>query len=116
MRGELVLRGPQLAVEPAQRRAAIAGDKAGRAVAGGPIPRLLHHRQTHQRLDAGDEYPPDLDVVLVVQRDVFERYSHRPSRFPQPQLQKSPPSRSMARDSTILCTSDAPSTRRACRA
>ena len=32
------------------------------------------------------------------------------------QLQKSTPSSSRKRDSTILCTSDAPSTSRACRA
>ena len=44
---------PERLVQPAERRAAIAGDEARRVEPGGGIALALQHRQLHQRLDAG---------------------------------------------------------------
>ncbi len=51
----------ELLVEPAERRAAIAGDVAGGVEAGAPVALLLHQAGADQRLIAGDE---DLDLAL----------------------------------------------------
>jgi hypothetical protein len=59
---------PQLLVEPAERRAAVAGDVAGGVQPGGEIALALHHRQAHQRLGAGEEHPPVIERVLVSRR------------------------------------------------
>ena len=49
----MLLRLPQLQIESAERRSAIAGDESRRVEPGGAIAHLLHQRQTHQRLHAG---------------------------------------------------------------
>ena len=47
----------ELLVEPAERRAAIAGDVAGGVQPGAAVALLLHQAQAHERLIAGDEDP-----------------------------------------------------------
>ena len=74
-RGEMRRRALELVVEPAERRAAIAGDVARGVEAGAAVALVLHHRQPHQRLIAGDEHAALGQVVLVVERDVIERHS-----------------------------------------
>jgi hypothetical protein len=49
---EVLSRARHLHVDRAERRAAIAGDEAGRVQPGRPVPRLLHQHQAHQRLSA----------------------------------------------------------------
>ncbi|KAF1853937.1 hypothetical protein Lal_00005148 [Lupinus albus] len=48
---------PQILVEPAQRRAAIAGNEAAGVQPGGEIALALHHRQADQRLGAAWQTP-----------------------------------------------------------
>ena len=62
-------RAPELLVEAAQRRAAIAGDIAGRGQALAPVARLLHEEQAHHRLGPADQHPLLGEVVLVVKAD-----------------------------------------------
>src|SRR5262249_17737467 len=71
---ELTRRPHELLIEPAERRAAIASDVARRVEAGAPVALLLHQREPHQRLVAGDEDAALGKVVLVVERDVVERH------------------------------------------
>src|SRR6185436_19258508 len=52
---EGLCRTPKLHVEPAQRRAAIAGDVAGRAFADARVAGRLHQRQADDRLRSGDQ-------------------------------------------------------------
>ncbi|MDT4825520.1 hypothetical protein FQZ97_588070 [compost metagenome] len=59
---------PQRLVVAAQRRAAIAGDKAGGMVAGGGIAPALQQRQAHQRLHAAHIGAAGLQRVLVIDR------------------------------------------------
>jgi len=68
MRGEVLLGFPQRLVEAAERRAAIAGDEAGRVEAGGLIAPALHQRQAHQRLNTGEVDSTLIGGVLVLQR------------------------------------------------
>ena len=64
----------ELLVEPAERRAAIAGDVAGGVEPGAAVALLLHQAQPHQRLKAGDEDAALAEVVFVVERDVSQRH------------------------------------------
>ena len=64
----------ELLVEPAERRAAIAGDIARGIEAGAAVALLLHQAQPHQRLEAGDEDPALAEVVFVVELDVAQRH------------------------------------------
>ena len=68
------LRLPQRLIEPAERRAAIAGDEAGRIQPGRDVALPLHHRQPHQRLGAGQKHPPAFERVLVVKFDSRQRH------------------------------------------
>jgi hypothetical protein len=52
---EMFAGAPQLAIETAERRAAIARDETGRVQARKPIAIALREEQTHERLQAGDE-------------------------------------------------------------
>ena len=68
-------RGAQeLAVEPTQRRAAIAGNVARRVKAVAPVQLLLHQAEPHQRLKSGDEDVAVAEVVFVVELDVAQRH------------------------------------------
>jgi hypothetical protein len=58
---------PQRLVEAAERRAAVAGDVAGRVEAGGLVALALHHGQPHQGLGAREVDPAGLQYVFVVQ-------------------------------------------------
>ena len=58
---------PQLQVEAAQRTAAVAGDEAGGVLAGGAVAHLLHQRQAHQRLHAGQVDAALFAAVFVVE-------------------------------------------------
>ena len=58
---------PERFVETAQRRAAIAGDEAGRVESRGQVAPALDQREAHQRLDAGQ-----VNAVLVGGVFVFE--------------------------------------------
>ena len=64
----------ELAVEAAERRAAIAGDEACGVEPGAAVELLLHQAEPHQRLEAGDEDAAVAEVVLVVERDVAQRH------------------------------------------
>ena len=68
---------PQRPVEIAERRAAVAGDQAGRVEPGRTVSQMLHHRQPDQRLGAGHVDLALPGGVLVVERDRGER--HHPS-------------------------------------
>src|SRR5690606_32072482 len=72
-----LLRRPELLVDAAQRRAAVAGDEAGGVEAGGLVAPALHHRQPRQRLGAGQIDAAFLALVPVVQR--YGRQRHRTS-------------------------------------
>ena len=77
-RGEMRHGTLKLVVEPAERGAAIAGDVARGVEAGPAVALVLHHRQAHQRLIAGDEHAALVQVEFVVERDVIERHRARP--------------------------------------
>src|SRR5690606_24213667 len=62
---EIFLRAPQLQVEAAQRRAAVAGDEATGVQPRGLVAQALHQRQPHQRLHAGQVDAPFRAAVLV---------------------------------------------------
>src|SRR5262249_30427718 len=70
----------ELQVEPAERRAAVAGDIARGVEASAAVELLLHQAQADQRLIAGREDPALAHVVFVVERDRCERHSPRPPR------------------------------------
>ena len=74
-RREVRSRALELVVEAAERRAAVAGDVARGVEAGALVALVLHQRQPHQRLIAGDEDAALGQVVFVVERDVIERHS-----------------------------------------
>ena len=63
--GQMFLGLPQLQVEAAQGRAAVAGNKAGGVQAGGTVAHLLHQRQSHQGLHARQIDPTLFAGVLV---------------------------------------------------
>ncbi len=69
-------RAPQRLVEPAQRRTAIARNKAAGIEPGGDIALALHHRQTHQRLGPGQIDATLVETVFIVERDCLERHRH----------------------------------------
>ena len=78
--GELLPGLPQLQVEPAQRRAAIAGDEAGGVQ---PVPAValaLHQQHADDGLRAGQEDTLFAEVELVVERDVVKRHPVSPQR------------------------------------
>ncbi|MGF6480660.1 hypothetical protein QFZ91_002823 [Paraburkholderia sp. JPY419] len=56
-RGEQFFRLPQLLIDHAERRAAIAADEAGGVQAAGFVERALHQREAHERLGAGQKDP-----------------------------------------------------------
>ncbi len=64
---EVLARAPQLQVEAAERRSAVAADEAGGVEARRRVAQLLHQRQPHQRLHAGQVDPAGFAAVLVVQ-------------------------------------------------
>src|SRR5581483_9232457 len=64
----------KLTVQPTQRRAAIAGDKACGIEAVTAIQRLLRQAKAHQRLEPRHKYPPLAEVVFVVEFDVAQRH------------------------------------------
>jgi hypothetical protein len=67
---EVALRAPQRVVVHAERRATIAGDEASGVEPGGKVALALHHRQAHQRLDAGHVDATLAEPVAVLQRIV----------------------------------------------
>ena len=82
--GELLLGLPQLQVEPAERRAAIAGDEAGGVQ---PVPAValaLHQQHADDGLRAGQEDALLAEVELVVERDVVKRHQAFPLREAAP--------------------------------
>ena len=71
-RGEQFLRFPQLLVDHAERRAAIAADEAGGVHAARLVERALHQREAHQRLRAGQKDPAARRGEIVGQLVVGE--------------------------------------------
>ena len=65
----------ELAVEPAERGAAIAGDKAGGIEPVAAVELLLHQAEPDQGLEAGHEYAALAEVVFIVELDVAQRHS-----------------------------------------
>ncbi len=65
---------PELLVEAAERRAAIAGNEAAGVEAGFAVALALHHRQAHEGLRAGQEDASGFQGVLVV--EAYGRLSH----------------------------------------
>ena len=55
LRGQQRLAVPDLPVQPAQRRTAIAGDQAAGVQPGGAVQSRLFQQDAHQRLDAGQQ-------------------------------------------------------------
>ena len=76
--GEKAVGGPQLLVDVVHRGAAVAGDVAGGVEARRAVADMLHHREAHQRLAAGDVNPSFPALVLVVQRNRRELHVHPP--------------------------------------
>ncbi|MNF52339.1 hypothetical protein D3C85_435970 [compost metagenome] len=72
---------PQALVQVAQRRAAVAGDKAGGIQAVGRIALLLQHRQAGQRLGAGEVEVTSGKAILVIQADLGQRHADAPFIF-----------------------------------
>ena len=68
-----LLGAPELLVEAAERRAAIAGDEAGGVQPGAPVALALHQQHADDRLRAGEEDALLRQVVLVVEGDVSQR-------------------------------------------
>ena len=77
-------RAPQCLVEPAQGRAAIAGDETAGVEPGGGIALALHHRQAHQCLGPGQVDAPLVERIFVVECD--RRQCHRHRDLPKPPL------------------------------
>jgi hypothetical protein len=69
---QVPLRAPQRVVVHAERRAAIAGDEAAGVEAGRSVALLLHHRQAHQRLDAGEIHAALVQAIAVFKCVVAE--------------------------------------------
>ena len=68
-----LLGAPEVLVEAADRRAAIAGDEAGGVQPGAAVALALHQQHADDRLRAGDEDPVLRQVVFVVEGDVSQR-------------------------------------------
>ena len=64
----------ELAVEIAERGAAIAGDEARRIEAVAAVQLLLHQAEPDQGLEAGHEDAALAEVVFVVELDVAQRH------------------------------------------
>ncbi len=64
----------ELIVEPAERRAAVAGDVARRVEPGTAIALFLHQAHAHQRLIAGGEDAGLRQIVFVAEVDTLERH------------------------------------------
>ncbi len=71
---EVVAGFPEALVQPAQWRAAIAGDEATGVQTTGLITLMLQHRQAGQRLGAGEVQMTGSKPVLVVQTDLGQRH------------------------------------------
>ncbi len=67
---EVVAGFPEALVQPAQRRAAVAGNEAAGIQASGLVALVLQHRQAGQRLGAGEVQMTGCKAVLVVQTDL----------------------------------------------
>ena len=65
----------ELAVEPAERGAAIAGDEARGIEPVAAVELLLHQAEPDQGLEAGHEYAALAEVVFIVELDVAQRHS-----------------------------------------
>ncbi|MDT4847708.1 hypothetical protein FQZ97_817750 [compost metagenome] len=72
---------PQALVEVAERRAAVAGDKAGGIQAVGRIALLLQHRQAGECLGAGEVEVTSGKAILVIQADLGQRHADAPFIF-----------------------------------
>src|SRR5208282_3286981 len=68
----------ELAVETAQRRAAITGNVARGIEPAAAVEFLLHQAEANQRLEPGDEHVALAEVVLVVEADVAQRHGGWP--------------------------------------
>ncbi|KGW52136.1 hypothetical protein Y049_1810 [Burkholderia pseudomallei MSHR684] len=66
VRRQMPLRLPERQVEPAERRAAVAGNEAGGVEPRRAVAFLLEHRQAHERLDAAHVRAAAFERVLVV--------------------------------------------------
>jgi hypothetical protein len=64
----------ELAVEAAERRAAIPGHKARGIETVAAVEFLLHQAEPHQRLEAGHEHAALAEVVFIVEFDVAQRH------------------------------------------
>src|SRR5262249_62180413 len=64
--------------EPAEGRAAVAGDIARGIEPGAPVPFLLHQAEADQRLVPGREDAALGQVVFVIEGDVCERHGGPP--------------------------------------
>src|SRR5471030_2597357 len=69
MRSEMFLRFPQMLIERAKRRTAIAGNETGGIESRGMIALLLQHRQPNQRLYAAHVRATAFQGVFVVESD-----------------------------------------------
>src|SRR6185436_12733031 len=76
---EVLLRSPEGLVEPAERRAAVAGDEAGRVEPGALVAQALQHHEADQRLGAGQKDPAAVEGVLVLEARLrkFDGAVHR---------------------------------------
>ena len=72
-------RAQELAVEAAERRAAIAGDEARGIEPVAAVELLLHQAEPHQRLEAGDEHAALAEIVFVFELDVAQRHRESPA-------------------------------------
>src|SRR5690606_20052689 len=79
---KLPLRLPQLLIETAKRRAAIARHETGRIEAGSPVALALHQEHAHDGLRAGNEDALLRQIVFVVQRHIVKGHSVISSRPP----------------------------------
>ncbi len=75
---KFLLRLPELLVEPAQRRAAIARHEPGGIEVIPAVALALHQQHANDRLGAGDEDPFLAQVVLVRERYVVKRHAACP--------------------------------------
>ncbi len=64
----------KLAIEAAERRAAVAGDESRRVEAVAAVQLLLHQAEPDQRLEAGHKDPALAEVVFIVEFDVAQRH------------------------------------------
>ena len=69
VRFQLLLGFPQVFIEAAQGRTAVAGNETGRVEASGLVAQALHHGQAHEGLDAGQEDGAGSGRVFVVEAD-----------------------------------------------